>query len=163
MPAPSIILCWFVISFCGSKTAFSALFVQDVPGPAAAFFILARRPFGSLVSLSQVSMQPVPPFPYPFCFCYLFVFVKNCIFGMLTLGRGLANPPESTGSFRPARRPVGYTCPPSQVPSPPPPDVLFLLRLLSIKNCAVWLYRAGGERMPLLPCTSAPLHPKPGD
>ena len=160
MSAPSLILCRSVFYFAVQKLRFLPCSCRMCPVPPRPFSYL---PFGSLVSLSQVSMQPVPPFPYPFCFCYLIVIVKNCIFGMLTLGRGLANPPESTGSFRPARRPVGYTCPPSQVPSPLPPDVLFLLRLLSIKNCAVWLYRAGGERMPLLPCTSAPLHPKPGE
>ena len=160
MSAPSLILCRSVFYFAVQKLRFLPGSCRMCPVPPRPFSYL---PIGSLVSLSQVSMQPVPPFPYPFCFCYLFVFVKNCIFGMLTLGRGLANPPESTGSFRPARRPVGYTCPPSQVPSPPPPDILFLLRLLSIKNCAVWLYRAGGERRSLLPCTSAPLHPKPGD
>ncbi len=30
----------------------------------------------------------------------------------------MATLPESTSSFRPTRRPVGYTCPPIQVPSP---------------------------------------------
>ena len=103
--------------------SFSALLVLDVPGHVAAFYFPALRSFCSFVSLSQVSVQPIPPFRYPFGIWHLFVTVQNRVFEMLSLGRGVATPPESIGSFRFARRPVGYTCP--QAPCLPLPVDFF--------------------------------------